>query len=258
MKKKIVWLVTLLAIVVLTVPSCTEEEDDLTSVKKEKIDEKKVNGDFTVTYNALKKDYALINDSIMPIGDSITFYVKGDGTYDWEFGDGKKVRGGKLVSHVYQTAGTYTVTLYLVDGTESEKVNQIKVITAANAMLSTQSPVFYKDAANKTYLVFNPNTVSGQASITGDFYLEGIVDGTSYWTNSETTPSTLKGIMLGKNFVIFPINLVPGKNISYSVNMYKFNGSKKTWAWFAGSPWYNSSDFNLHFTVSDQGIIAAN
>ncbi len=74
MKKKIVWLVTLLAIVVLTVPSCTEEEDDLTSVKKEKIDEKKVNGDFTVTYNALKKDYALINDSIMPIGDSITFW----------------------------------------------------------------------------------------------------------------------------------------------------------------------------------------
>lgn len=53
-------------------------------------------------------------------------------SYDWDFGDGNS-GDGKSVTHTYEKAGTYTVTLTVVDsaGREGKATEKVNVKTAS-------------------------------------------------------------------------------------------------------------------------------
>lgn len=56
----------------------------------------------------------------------------GISSYSWDFGDGNQSQG-KTVSHVYQTAGTYTITLTVTDkGTPALTGKTTREITVTN------------------------------------------------------------------------------------------------------------------------------
>lgn len=82
-----------------------------------------LNGDFTFA------DHCLGTTAVFN-----AFAVGGDGnyTYAWDFGDGSPSVLGATQSHTYATAGTYTVTMTVVDGTMTTEVTTHGVIVHPN------------------------------------------------------------------------------------------------------------------------------
>lgn len=82
-----------------------------------------LNGDFTFA------DHCLGTTAVFN-----AFAVGGDGnyTYAWDFGDGSPTVLGATQSHTYATAGTYTVTMTVVDGTMASEVTTHGVIVHPN------------------------------------------------------------------------------------------------------------------------------
>ncbi|MBN2096492.1 PKD domain-containing protein [Candidatus Peregrinibacteria bacterium] len=65
--------------------------------------------------------------------------------YEWDFGDGSQVQVGRSVSHIYNEAGTYTVTLMVREdsGKEAETSEEVTVRTVSSvpeARISTNPP----------------------------------------------------------------------------------------------------------------------
>jgi hypothetical protein len=49
-------------------------------------------------------------------------------TFTWDFGDGTETVSGLLVKHIYQTPGSYTVTLTIVNGQQTYVAKQQLVV----------------------------------------------------------------------------------------------------------------------------------
>ena len=97
-------------------------------------------------------------------------------SYDWDFGDGEqKTTTSPIVSHDYQTAGAFTVTLVVTDdvGHQSVATGDVTVLTDAPTADFSSSPTSPVAGANVTFSGSSSSAVAGRTIVSWQWDFPG-------------------------------------------------------------------------------------
>ena len=119
------------------------------------------------TITVYKVDRRLLADkNKATVGDKVSFAARNflSRCVLWDFGDGKKLKGGKTESHIYKAANNYTVKAYDFCGKESAKPVLLH-IRISNKAFSILKARLYFDHSRNVAKVEAGNRLSGLATI---------------------------------------------------------------------------------------------
>ena len=95
----------------------------------------------TITNPAPVADFS-VSTQTPAVGQTVTFTDTSTGSptgWSWSFGDGGSINSGPVVSHAYNTAGPYTVTLTVTSGSGSSTVTKTNFIVVSAATCTVPS-----------------------------------------------------------------------------------------------------------------------
>lgn len=127
--------------------------------------------------------------TVLTFTNKSTDTIAGTATYDWDFGDGSAHSTTLHATHVYTTAGTYTVTLTVSNGGNC-KITKTAVVTVTSVPVATFTVA--GGGCLGTVVSFN-NTSTGISGTSSYFWDFGDNQGTSIAQNPSytyTTPGT--------------------------------------------------------------------